>query len=169
MPTTKMHTRSLIERLTKRRDEIEAEYAEARASVEEELARRKNEKDSSEAWAEWHEAMAKGFRDGTIEINDRGTAKRAEGAPPLPPRPGSQARSTGSMRGRGKNKEMRWYSDDQLRQRMESWVPALAEEIAPINAAIDLLGIAAEDTIEVDLDTYAPLLVPKTAYRRKFF
>jgi hypothetical protein len=156
MPTTTMPREGLIERLVQRRTEVEAEFAGAVTDIEAELERRETAVSDTEEWAKYHDEMAAGFRDGSITLSRTGRP-RASHRGNMPAKPG--VRST--VRSKGDRAEnLRWYNADGLRQQIENIKRYEAEVVAPINAAIDLLNLATGETVEVDLDSYSPLLTP---------
>ena len=159
MATLKLPKAELIARLEARKAEIAAEYKEAEDSTRAELNRRANLVSDAEAYADYYEMIATGLRDGTYEMSN-GKLRPTRRGDKVPPRPGTKDSAVELMRGiRGGGSRFSYYADSQLTEKIErQWPAQLAEELKPIDTAIDLLNIATDDVVEVDASNYAGML-----------
>lgn len=159
MATLKLPKNELIARLEARKAEIAAEYKEAEDSTRAELLRRSTLVSDAEAHADYYEMIATGLRDGTFAVNN-GKITTTRKGDKVPPRPGTKGSAVELMRGiRGGGSRFSYYADSQLTEKIErQWPAQLAEELKPIDAAIDLLNLATDEVVEVDGANYTGML-----------
>lgn len=170
MATLNLPKTELIARLEARKDEIRAEYKTAEESVAQELARRKGAIADSEAQADWYEELAKGLREGRFELTDSGKLRAVSRNDIVPAKPGTKNSAVTTMKGiRGAEPQFAYYDSSRLEEMVKSWVGMLADELKPIDSAIDLLNLATDEVVEVNSDDYSGLLNGSTTRRRHFF
>lgn len=152
--TLNLRKEDLAAKLGERITEIKSHWDGKRATLQEVIDERKTGVSNTALHAEWYETLAEGLREGTITLSETGKLKGA------PPKPGTKA--AGGRRSRG---DYNYYSTEQLEQQLKTYDAAEAEEIKPVQTAIDLLNMTVDETVEIDSSDYQALLAGDQRFR----
>lgn len=137
----------LIDALTKKRDEIIAVYDERIAKAE---AKKTAVEDVQKNMKQWHLDVAKLLRAGKIEVS--GAGKLVGGTERVPEKPAVT---------RGRRAD--WVAEEA--QRAVKYLEAYRDEdVEPLNAALLLLNMSADETVSVPSAEYQGLLSKRARY-----
>lgn len=141
----------LISKLETRVEEISERPNALIAELKEGVETLKSAKSYALSLGEWHAAVAEGLADGSITLTETGKLKNA----PARPKKGEHSLSLSIDTGYYRSRQ---WTEDQLLDYISKLESNLAQDLKPLQTALDLLHMSVDETVLVDSADYQALL-----------